>query len=281
MKKYKPKDYIIVYEIPKQEINKIDFALCKQPRQTLKQYYNDCEIKPDLICNGGFFNMANGETIFNFKDNNKIISNNISYRWGMGLVNGELKFGGLDYENYEEFISAYPVLIEKGKAITINFAQEIDYKARRTILGYNDKNIYIVAIELPGMRFAEIQKLLLDLGCTYAINLDGGGSTKILEKGESVTSVLYNRAVDNILAIYLKPLYRVQAGAFKFETGAKKLLKQIQELPDTIGAGYKNAYIRKINGLYKVQIGAFSKKLGAEKVKADLASKGISSFITT
>ena len=92
---------------------------------------------------------------------------------------------------------------------------------------------------------------------------------------------MYNRAVDNVFAVYLKPLYRVQAGAFKFESGAKKFLKQIQALPDTIGAGYKNAYIRKVNGLYKVQIGAFSNKSGAEKVKADLAAKGIVSFITT
>ena len=77
------------------------------------------------------------------------------------------------------------------------------------MLGYNDKTIYIVAVELPGLRFAEMQKVMKDLGCDYAINLDGGGSTKILEKGESATSTLYNRAVDNVFAIYLNPLYRV------------------------------------------------------------------------
>ena len=35
---------------------------------------------------------------------------------------------------------------------------------------------------------------MIDLGCEYAINLDGGGSTKALDKdGKSITSVLTNR----------------------------------------------------------------------------------------
>jgi exopolysaccharide biosynthesis protein len=45
----------------------------------------------------------------------------------------------------------------------------------------------------------------------YAINLDGGGSTKILKDGKSLTSILYNRSVDNVIAFWLKnkPIYRV------------------------------------------------------------------------
>lgn len=281
MKIYNPESYITVIEIPKTEIEKIDFALCKQPRQTLKAFYDSCKTKPDIICNGGFFNMSDGSTVFNLKDEDKIVSNNQQYRWGIGIVDGELKFGCLDKINFKDFISAYPSLVEAGEAIKITFAKEIDYKARRTILGYNDKNIFIVAVDMPGMTFSEMQKFMIKLGCTFAINLDGGGSTKVLDKdGKSITSSLYNRAVDNVVAVYLKKIYRVQAGAFLLKSGAEKLLKQIQTLDDKIGAGYKNAYIRRIGSLYKVQIGAFSKKSGAEKVKADLSSKGIDSFIT-
>ena len=281
MKTYNPEKHITVIEIQKSEIEKVDFALCKQPRQTLKAFYDGCKTKPDIICNGGFFNMSDGSTVFNLKDEDKIVSNNQQYRWGIGIVDGELKFGCLDQINFKDFISAYPSLVEAGEAIKITFAKEIDYKARRTILGYNDKNIFIVAVDMPGMTFSEMQKFMIKLGCTFAINLDGGGSTKILGKdGKSITSTLYNRAVDNVVAVYLKKIYRVQAGAFLLKSGADKLLKQIQALDDKIGAGYKNAYIRKIGGFYKVQIGAFSKKSGAEKVKVDLASKGINSFIT-
>ena len=281
MKTYNPESYITVIEISKAEIEKIDFALCKQPRQTLKDFYDDCSTKPDIICNGGFFNMSDGTTVFNFKDENKVISNNPQYKWGIGITSGELVFGCVDNTQFTDFVSAYPPLVEDSKAISITYAKELDYKARRTMLGYNKDTVFIVAVELPGMTFKEMQKLMLELGCTFAINLDGGGSTKILDKdGKSITSTVYNRAVDNVVAVYLKKIYRVQAGAFMLKSGSEKLLKQIKALDDKIGAGYKNAYIRKIGGFYKVQIGAFSKKSGAEKVKADLISKGINCFIT-
>jgi hypothetical protein len=84
----------------------------------------------------------------------------------------------------------------------------------------------------------------------YALNLDGGGSTKILENGKSITSSLYNRAVDNVIAIYLKPktIYRVQIGAFSLKARAEALLKKIQAL----GGNYRNAYVRKDGGCWKV-----------------------------
>ena len=113
----------------------------------------------------------------------------------------------------------------------------------------------------------------------YALNLDGGGSTKILENGKSITSTLYNRAVDNVIAFYLKPkvIYRVQAGAFSFKKNAENLLKQIHAL----GGDYTNAYIRKIGLYYKVQMGAFSVKANATRMLNDLKSKSFDAFITT
>ena len=239
MKIFNPEKHITVVQIPKSEIKKIDFALCKQPKQTLKAFYDDQTDKPDIVCNGGFFALSTGETVFNYKDEGKTISNNAQYRWGIGIVNGELKFGCIDYEKFDDFISAYPPLVEEGKAIEITYAKELDYEARRTMLGYNDSDVFIVAIESKGAKYAEMQELMLGLGCLYAINLDGGGSTKILEKGKGLTSALYNRAVDNVVAVYLK----------------------------------------KESKLYRVQVGAFSKKENAEKLKAELKAKGYEAII--
>ena len=136
---------------------------------------------------------------------------------------------------------AYPPLVEDGKAIEITYAKELDYKARRTMLGYNNDYIFIVAVESPGMKYIEMQALMIQLGCKFAINLDGGGSTKILKNGESLTSSVYNRAVDNVIAVYLK----------------------------------------KEKTLYKVQVGAFSVKENAEKLKAELKEKGYDAFIVS
>lgn len=196
----------------------------------------------------------------------------------MGISNGNLKFGTVGASAFTDFVSAYPVLIKAGKAATIDYASEIDYAARRTILAYDDSNVYIIAIESPGMNFAAMQDFLLLLNVAYAINLDGGGSTKILKNGTSITSSLYNRAVDNVVAVYLNPktLYRVQVGAFSKRSNAENLLVEIQALD-----GYASAYIRKVGKYYKVQVGAFSVKANATKVVNDLKNKGYNAFITS
>jgi hypothetical protein len=253
--------------------------LCAQPTQTLKAYYNGCDVKPAIICNGGFFGMANGHTCFNYLDDGEVINVNGETKEGFGIIEGELTYGFIDKLPFTDFISAYPMLIAKGKKADTSIASELNYKARRTILGYNKDTIYIIAVEGNGMNFTEVQNFLLEMKLDYAMNLDGGGSTKILHNGESITSSLYNRAVDNVIAVYLKPkkIYRVQLGAFSFKVNADVLLEKIHAL----GGVYKDAYVRKVGLYWKVQLGAFSVKANATNMLNDLKAKGFNAFITT
>lgn len=281
MKTYKLSTYenSTVVEIDKSEINKIDFALCAQPRQTLKSYYDSCTQKPAIICNGGFFSMSDGATIFDYKDNGTFISQTGEYPYGMGITTtGELKYGHSSDSSFVDFVSAYPPLIVNSQPAKIKIAAELNYNARRTVLGYNSAKIFIVAIEGSGLNFKNLQAALAELGMTYAINLDGGGSTKILKNGLSLTSSAYNRAVDNVVAIYTKPtiIYRVQVGAYSKKENADIMCAKIRGLE-----GYAGAYVRLINGLYKVQVGAYSIKANAARVVEDLKSKGFNAFITT
>ena len=277
-----------VVEIDKSEVTNIHFALCKEPRQTLKDFYDGCKEKPDFICNGGLFNMSNGKTMFDYKTGGKLIQCTDEYRSGMGVdYYGNLLMGTSTDPKFKDFVSGYPPLLSGGNKLAITYAKDLDYKARRTTLGYNNDKIFIVAVEGSGIKFAELQSLLLSLGVKNAINLDGGGSTKILQNGNSITSEKYNRAVDNVVCFYLKKalaakvIYRCQVGAFKSKGNAESLANTIHALDDTIGAGYKNAYVRYINNYYKVQVGAFSKKENAQKVVNDLKSKGINAFIVS
>lgn len=197
--------YVRVAEIPKNEIEKIDFALCKQPRETLGAFYKRQTRKPDIITNGGFFNMSDGSTCFNFKDENIQVGHDNAFQWGIGVVgNNKISYGYLREEPWRDFISGYPILIENGRKMGITFAKDLDYKARRTMLGYNDNTVFLVCVENPGLAYAAMQSLMLGLGCTFAINLDGGGSTKMLHEGKSITKNATNRAVDNVVAVYLK-----------------------------------------------------------------------------
>ena len=139
------------------------------------------------------------------------------------------------------------------------------------------------------MNFQEMQGFMYKLGCNFAINLDGGGSTKMLHKGKIVTTDSYNRAVDTVVAVYLKSndnapskvedkkIYRVQTASFSKEIYAKAYLNKIKAL----GGVYASAYIRIVGGLYKIQVGAFTNKTLADNLAADLKSKGFTAFVTT
>lgn len=281
-------NYVTVVKIPKADIEKIDFDLCEQPREKLKHYYDRQATKPDFIMNLGFYNMSDGSTCFNFVNDGQTISSNKSYRWGMGVIGDKwLLYSCLDYRtDWRDFISGYPVLLDNCNKCSYSYASELNYKARRSVIGYDDENIYLMTVESPGVDFPELQDLALEVGMKCAINCDGGGSTKMLDaNGKAITKDNTDRAVDNVVAIYLKKtpktIYRVQTGAFRSKANAEVLMKKIRALDDTIGAGYAKAYIRLVNGYYKVQVGAFSKKANADRVKDDLANKGISSYVTT
>lgn len=288
MKEYKHEkySYVTIFEMTYPEIERIDFALCKEPTETLEAFYKRQTKKPKLLTNGGFFNMSDGKTCFRMVDEGSLVANDGTYTKGIGIVDtNQLIYGDInDRTDWRDFMIAYPTLIENGECSKITFATEINYRARRTMIGYNDSRVFIITVDSPGLKFATLQTICKELGCTYAINIDGGGSTRALVDGELHTATAYSRPVDNVVAVYLqdvRTIYRVQTGAFSSKANANKLMQSIRKLPDEIGAGYANAYVRLVNGLYKVQVGAFSKKAGAERVKADLDRLGYTSFITT
>jgi murein DD-endopeptidase MepM/ murein hydrolase activator NlpD len=201
---HKKYSYVRIAEISKDEIKKIDFDVCKQPTETLGSYYNRQTQKPDLIVNAGFFNMQNGEPCFNYISDGKVVNEYVYFKWGIGVVGGtDISFGEMSEKAWTGWISGYPNLLFDGKKLDTTLVNVLNYKARRTMLGFNDTTIYFVCVENPGMKFDEMQNLMLDIGCKYAINLDGGGSTKMLHKGKSVTKNATNRAVDNVIAVYL------------------------------------------------------------------------------
>lgn len=283
-----------VIKIKKEEIDKIDFSIGNEPRETLSNFFRRQERKPDILTNAGYFNMKTGDSVFNYKDENKIYSSYKTHQWGMGITNkGDLRYGSINDPDFKDFVSGFPIYLDGGKKVDISYAKEVDYLARRTLLGYNNEYIFIVLIENPGAHLDLCQSIMFELGCIYAINLDGGGSTKALnKKGESITTDPTNRPVDNFLCIYLKDknnedinsktlIYRIQVGAFKNYENAQKFLKNLQMKKSNIGIDYSKAYIRKINDLYKIQVGAFKNKDNALLIVNELKQYNYNAYLTT
>lgn len=207
--------YVTVVEIPKTEIKKIDFATCNEPRETLSSYYNRQTEKPAVLSNGGFFNMSTGDPVMNNIDEGATKASNDTYIYGMGvLASDHSTLIQAKYTSYKftDFLTGYPILLyNTGAPLTSwDYASEINYNAARTMLGYNDSTIFLVTVSratpyttYPGMAFTAMSKLMYDLGCKYAINLDGGGSSRLMVNGEVKNTPSEDRAVDNVVAIYL------------------------------------------------------------------------------
>lgn len=89
-----------------------------------------------------------------------------------------------------------PTLIEGGEKYPISGDFRQTYRYQRTAVGMvSPGEYYLVAVQgngaggSQGMTYGELQQVFLELGCSYAYNLDGGGSTTLVFKGRVVNTL--------------------------------------------------------------------------------------------
>jgi hypothetical protein len=83
------------------------------------------------------------------------------------------------------------------------------FRNPRTAVGYNNHWVYLVVVDgrqkglSMGMSFTELAKFMKELGCTDALNLDGGGSSTFWLDGKVLNSPSdkHERAVANALVL--------------------------------------------------------------------------------
>ena len=168
-------------------------------------------------------------------------------------------------------------------------------KRGRTLMGIDDDGNVIIYVCKDGTSHAltatQCREKMLEIGCKYAVMLDGGGSSQCdFSNGEYIRST---RAVANYICIWeqaeekpepdpepeKKVYYRVQVGAFSKKQNAENYKLTMVEL------GYKDAFVKAVtqpNGttLYKVQIGSFGVYENAKNLEAKLEAQGINAFVS-
>lgn len=94
-----------------------------------------------------------------------------------------------------------PVLLQNAEILITNnqenkFAgKAINDKHPRTVVGYTNTNVIILVVEgrnkgvAEGANLYELAKIMKDLGCIEALNLDGGGSSCMLINGKPTIKV--------------------------------------------------------------------------------------------
>ncbi len=126
-------------------------------------------------------------------------------------INMDIRFSDT-FKNSEHIIGGGPYLVKNGQMyVDINDQKfgAINGKNPRTAIGYTKNNeLIIVTVDgreetSVGMTLWEISKVMKDLGCEYAMNLDGGGSSVIYVKGKIENTPAYREgiAISNAIVI--------------------------------------------------------------------------------
>jgi len=91
------------------------------------------------------------------------------------------------FDGVTNAVSGHPVLVAGGKAVPLNERDSlVSQRHPRTAIGFNGQEIFLVTVDgrrqgqADGMTLRELQALMLTLGATEALNLDGGGSTTMV-----------------------------------------------------------------------------------------------------
>ncbi len=183
-------------------------------RRTVAQVFKRMKEKPDYLINAGMYDMKSGLTVcdtivdgvllnggnytdkgFAWDDNNlepedTAAAKVMGYRYFLGgspslLWNGRLNIDGKGFDKY---------FLNSAKSVRIG-------------MGISDKEL-VICFPAAAKTLGSFAGMMAAAGCKYAINLDGGGSTRVMQnvggKLQQLSSNRENRANSTWLAIYLK-----------------------------------------------------------------------------
>lgn len=194
--------------VPRSSIEAVAFEKCADPKETLGSYYSSKEKKPQIMINGGLFNMSTGHNVMSFVCDGKEQNYQNGFT-GMGVLGSDpakLVYGTDKARKWKYFMTAYPMLVINGKANTVyGNASNLNYLTLRSAVGVReDGTLLILTVDKPGMKFAEMAKIFVEYDAQYAMNLDGGGSVRKMHENKVVNAPIENRPVDNVFCVYLK-----------------------------------------------------------------------------
>lgn len=194
--------------IPFDSIQEVRFCKLAEPTEMLEHYYNRAENKPNIMVNGGLFDMKTGHNVMSF------VSMYTEQNYKNGFVGmgttcckaQTLQYGKDNSREWRDFMTAYPMLVIDGKANKkYGNAKTLNYRTARTAIGITKTgNVLVLTVDKPGMTFEQMTAIFLQYHAVYAMNLDGGGSVRKLHNGKVVNNPSENRKVDSAFCVYLK-----------------------------------------------------------------------------
>lgn len=194
-----------MYTVPMSDIEYIGYFYASAGKETVTEAYKRlARFKgraPDLLLNAELFEFDTRKAA------SDVVSGGVPHRltegYGIAFVdNKKPVFSYKNNVNADDYIGAYPVLIQNGVSKT-TVPDGIGGSRGRTALGVDDDNLYVALVPdgSNDLSLAELRLAFLEAGAEHAINLDGGGSTQFYAPEGNHFS---GRAVRGFIGIWLK-----------------------------------------------------------------------------
>jgi len=200
---------------------KMRVIMGKQPTESIHGLYNRLQEKPMFLMNGGMFGMSNGITLQYVKSYGELITEGVYSKYAMCQYdNGDIKLQGMywakeigELDSISDAIGASPTLVISEEQRIDNTGLDygfINNPHPRLAIGNDADWFYIVMVHgrdeakgYFGLTIPQLANLGMRLKITHFINLDGGGSIKVLNHaGGEEDNVPGNRYVDHMVALF-------------------------------------------------------------------------------
>ena len=169
----------------------------------IKQNY-----KPSAFINLALYDMTTKENIVKLVDEH-IESGYLFADRGIGITaDNKLTWCTLadakTSNNIKDYVSGAPVLVVNGR-VNIDWGNKVSTQIQgkhvRTAIGFNNASL-IMYVSEDSITLETLATRMIDYGCSYAINCDGGGSSHLYSEGKTYKSS--SRANPTWLLVYKK-----------------------------------------------------------------------------
>lgn len=203
--------YITVIKINRKAISKCGIINYGNKLYTMSNMYDKLSEKPYFMINGGLFH-GNHSLNLLFKDV-KTLAVGVYSKYGLMMYeDGSFKM------DWYKYTSGLKDMIGGSPAIIIDSKKQIDkgkmenalmlYKHPRSAIGLNEEFLFLITVDgrqknMFGMNIEHLYKFVSKYKMTGLINLDGGGSVRLMRGKKTLNSPTENRAIHNSVGVWL------------------------------------------------------------------------------
>lgn len=241
---------LTIVPIPTEKIRRV--GIVNLGGLTMGEWYDRQTDKPDAMLNGSLWD-SKGAIGTIWLDGQLV--RNEGGGFGIGEVGNGWAFGEPWEQPWTNYITGTPALIRSGKATGAHMPLERDEVARTRRSAVCGAGLHLYLVTGQGLTLREFTEQLQAFGMYQALNLDGGGSSRLMVRGDAINAPTDNRRCPNAVAVWLVKGSDTETEDKKEEEGESKM-KSIYLSPSTqennVGAGSYGTEERRMNEIMDI-----------------------------